>query len=39
MTTEFYQYAIEHKIQLFALPPHLSHILQPLDVGCFQLLK
>jgi hypothetical protein len=21
------------------MPPHLSHLLQPLDVGCFSLLK
>ena len=39
LTREFYEYAIAHKIQPFALPPHLSHLLQPLDVGCFQPLK
>jgi len=38
-TREFLQYAEEHKIQVFALPPHTTHILQPLDVGCFQPLK
>ena len=28
-------WAKEHHITLFVLPPHTSHILQPLDVGCF----
>ena len=29
------QWAREHNIILFVLPPHCSHILQPMDVGCF----
>jgi hypothetical protein len=27
--------ALEHNIQLFCLPPHTTHKLQPLDVGIF----
>jgi hypothetical protein len=38
-TREFMKYAEDHKIQIFALPPHTTHILQPLDVGCSQPLK
>ena len=29
------EWAREHKIILFVLPPHCSHVLQPLDVSCF----
>ena len=29
------RWAIENNIILFVLPPHASHALQPLDVGCF----
>lgn len=39
ITYELVKYAYEHQIQLFALPPHTTHFLQPLDVGCFQPLK
>ena len=28
-------WAQQHNIELFVLPAHTSHILQPLDVGCF----
>lgn len=28
-------WAKEHNIELFVLPAHTSHMLQPLDVGCF----
>lgn len=28
-------WAVEHSIILYVLPPHTSHILQPMDVGCF----
>ncbi len=35
LTYEFYKYAQKHKIELFALPPHSTHLTQPLDVGCF----
>ena len=29
------EWAAEHNIELFVLPAHTSHILQPLDVACF----
>jgi DDE superfamily endonuclease len=32
----FVLYAGEHNIILYGLPPHTSHLLQPLDVVCFQ---
>jgi hypothetical protein len=36
---EFYKYCEEEKIIVLCMPPHLSHLLQPLDVGCFSPLK
>jgi hypothetical protein len=36
---EFYKYCEEEKIIVLCMPPHLSHLLQPLDVGCFLPLK
>ena len=36
LTFELYTFAQEHKIELFRLPPHSTHLTQPLDVGCFQ---
>jgi hypothetical protein len=35
----FQQYCKENKIITLCMPPHLSHLLQPLDVGCFAPLK
>jgi len=35
-TKEFLDYCDQHKIIVFCLPPHLSHLLQPLDVVIFQ---
>jgi hypothetical protein len=35
-TPEFIIRAKEHNIHLYAFPSHLTHILQPLDVGIFQ---
>ena len=29
------EWAKQNKLILFVLPPHTSHILQPMDVGCF----
>ena len=29
------EWAKQNKLILFVLPPHTSHILQPIDVGCF----
>ena len=31
--------AMDNKIHLVCLPPHTSHALQPLDVGCFKSAK
>jgi hypothetical protein len=38
-TMEFREYCKEHKIVTLCMPPHSSHLLQPLDVGCFGPLK
>ena len=35
-TKQFIEYCDSHNIVLFALPPHTTHFLQPLDVGVFQ---
>ena len=39
VTAEFDQYAKQSSIIVLCMPPHSSHILQPLDVGCFAVLK
>ncbi|KAK7184726.1 transposase, partial [Paraphaeosphaeria sporulosa] len=39
LTAELANFYKSHYIQLYALPPHTTHLLQPLDVGCFQPLK
>jgi hypothetical protein len=36
---EFQEYCKSHNIITLCLPPHSSHLLQPLDVGCFAVLK
>ena len=36
---DFQQYCRENKIITLCMPSHLSHLLQPLDVGCFAPLK
>jgi hypothetical protein len=36
---DFQQYCKDHKIITLCMPPHSSHLLQPLDVGCFSPLK
>jgi hypothetical protein len=36
---DFQQYCKDNKIITLCMPPHLSHLLQPLDVGCFAPLK
>jgi hypothetical protein len=38
-SADFEIYCEEHKIITLCMPPHSSHLLQPLDVGCFGLLK
>jgi hypothetical protein len=39
MTPEFDLFCKEHSIIPLCMPPHSSHLLQPLDVGCFSVLK
>ncbi|KAJ5621159.1 hypothetical protein N7510_005143 [Penicillium lagena] len=36
---EFEEYCKGNNIITLCMPPHSSHILQPLDIGCFSLLK
>jgi hypothetical protein len=36
---DFIAYCMEHNIDLLIMPPHCSHILQPLDVGVFSAFK
>jgi hypothetical protein len=38
-SAEFEVYCKENKIITLCMPPHSSHLLQPLDVGCFGPLK
>ena len=38
-TPEFDIYCTEYKIVTICIPSHTSHLLQPLDVGCFSPLK
>ena len=38
-TPEFDQYCAKNKIVTLCMPPHTSHLLQPLDVSCFSPLK
>ena len=39
VTPEFNQYCLECSIIILCMPPHSSHLLQPLDVDCFSVLK
>src|ERR1700723_1894418 len=39
LTKEFAEYCDENRIILFAIPPHTSHFLQPLDIVLFQPFK
>jgi hypothetical protein len=39
VSADFVSYCIHHHIDLVLLPPHSSHLLQPLDVGVFAPLK
>jgi hypothetical protein len=38
-TAEFHCFCADNAIILLCLPLHSSHLLQPLDVGCFSVLK
>jgi hypothetical protein len=39
VSAEFDRFCKEHNIITISMPPHSSHLLQPLDVGCFSVLK
>jgi hypothetical protein len=39
MNLEFDQYCLDHNIIVLYMPAHSSYLLQPLDVGCFSVLK
>ena len=39
VSTDFQQYCAQHSIITISLPPHSSHITQPLDIGIFSPLK
>jgi hypothetical protein len=39
ITPEFDQYCLNHSIIVLCMPPYSSHLLQPLNVGCFSVLK
>ena len=36
---DFIAYCMEHAIDLLIMPPHCSHLLQPLDIGIFSAFK
>ena len=38
-SVEFHNYCKHHNIVPICLPPHSSHLTQPLDIGCFSVLK
>ena len=38
-SARFKEYCREHSIKTIYMPPYSSYILQPLDIGCFSLLK
>ena len=39
LTPRFDLYCTEHKIVPIYIPPHSSHLLQPIDMSCFSVLK
>ena len=39
LSVEFQQYCQDNNIITLCMPPHSSHLLQPLDIGCFSPLK
>ena len=39
VSPEFDRYCLDHQIVVLCMPAHSSHLLQPLDVGCFSVLK
>ena len=39
VSPEFDRFCLDHQIVVLCMPAHSSHLLQPLDVGCFSVLK
>jgi hypothetical protein len=39
VSPEFDWFCLDHQIIILCIPAHSSHLLQPLDVGCFSVLK
>jgi hypothetical protein len=39
LSTEFQKFYKDHSIIILCLPTYSSHLIQPLDVGCFSVLK
>jgi len=39
ISAAFISYSIQNRIDVILLPPHFSHLLQPLDVGVLRPLK
>ena len=39
VSAKFDRFCLNHQIVVLYMPAHLSHLLQPLDVGCFSVLK
>jgi hypothetical protein len=39
VTPDFDRFCLDHSIIVLCMPPHSSHLLQPLDVSCFSVLK
>jgi hypothetical protein len=39
ISLEFQEFCMENKIYALCMPPHSSHLLQPLDIDCFSPLK
>ena len=39
LTPKFDEICVQNKIIPICMPPHSSHLLQPLDIGCFAVVK
>lgn len=39
MTWRFLSHCLNHNVRVLCLPPHSTHLLQPLDVGVFSALQ
>ena len=39
VSPKFNRFCLDHQIVVLCMPAHSSHLLQPLDIGCFSVLK